>query len=51
MVTIIEKLEAEKKALTDRLRRAERFDQWQIWSHENELRLAEIIAELKKLDA
>lgn len=51
MATIIEKLENEKKALEDRLHRAERFDQWQIWSRDNEIRLAEIIAELKRLEA
>lgn len=51
MKTIVERLENEKKALLDRLHRAERFDQWQMWSRDNELRLAEIIAELKKLEA
>lgn len=50
-MTIIEKLVQEKNALENRLRRAERFDQWNIWSWENEQRLKEIIAELKKLEA
>ena len=51
MATIIEKLENEKKALEDRLHRAERFDQWNIWTRENEIRLSQVIAELKELDA
>lgn len=50
-MTIIEKLSQELKALEDRLHRAERFDQWSLWTWENEQRLKEVKAELEAFNA